>query len=337
MSDYGYFSDHLDDDDHTCPACGDPLCPGCGSSVPARMLTLAGAFIGIALLAIVLRVIVLDGSETPSTELDRPEVAASDSAESSDPADIVTGVPGTSQPPPNDTVAATPIGSGLNDGIIQSIVQVLQIGTSGPCSYGSGTVIADGRTVLTNLHVVRDDPRCPGASLEVAIVEAIDERPVPSYSATVISIDEDADLAILSITPLAGRTGSVQPIRLGGKVNVGEEIFVVGFPAIGGASVSVAKGVVSGYTRQDGVSWIKTDASISGGSSGGAALNARGELIGVPTMASASEDGEIVDCRPTVDSNGDGMVDEYDDCQPIGGFLNLLSPVERAVGLLAAR
>jgi S1-C subfamily serine protease len=337
MSDYGYFSEH-DDDDLACPACGDPLCPGCGRSVPARMLLLAGAFVGIALLTIALRVMVLGGSESPGTELDRPEVAASDSDESTDSADIATGVPTTSQPTSSETVAAsTPIGSGLNDGIIQSIVQVLQIGASGPCSYGSGTVIADGRTVLTNLHVVRDDPRCPGASLEVAVVEAIDERPVPSYRATVVSIDEDADLAILSITPLAGRNGSVQPIRLGGKVNVGEEIFVVGFPAIGGASVSVAKGVVSGYTRQDGVSWIKTDASISGGSSGGAALNTRGELIGVPTMASASEDGEIVDCRPTVDSNGDGLIDEYDDCQPIGGFLNLLSPVERAVGLLAAR
>jgi hypothetical protein len=115
---------------------------------------------------------------------------------------------------------------------------------------------------------------------------------------------------------------------------VGEEIFVIGFPNIGGSSITISKGIVSGFTKASGVSWIKTDASISGGNSGGAAVNEKGELVGVPTMASAGEDGEIVDCRPVTDTNRDGVIDRYDDCVPIGGFLNLLSPASRAESLL---
>ena len=63
-------------------------------------------------------------------------------------------------------------------------------------------------------------------------------------------------------------------------------------------------------------------------------MNGKGELVGVPTMASAGEDGEIVDCRPVTDTNKDGTIDRYDDCVPIGGFLNLLSPASRAESLL---
>jgi uncharacterized protein YkwD len=53
-------------------------------------------------------------------------------------------------------------------------------------------------------------------------------------------------------------------------------------------------------------------------------------------MASAGEDGEVVDCRPVVDTNKDGKVDDRDECKPIGGFLNLLSPIDRATSLLDA-
>jgi uncharacterized protein YkwD len=117
---------------------------------------------------------------------------------------------------------------------------------------------------------------------------------------------------------------------------VGEDIFVIGFPSIGGSSITVSKGVVSGFTQDAGVTWIKTDASISGGNSGGAAVNSKGELIGVPTMASSGEDGKTVDCRPVVDTNKDGKVTDLDECKSIGGFLNLLSPTERATSLLGA-
>jgi len=188
--------------------------------------------------------------------------------------------------------------------------------------------------VLTNYHVIEQTSDCPSPRLEIWTVSALDERPTPTHSAVVVVADEQADLAILRLTPISGSGRSLRPVPIRTTASVGEEIFIIGFPNIGGSSITISKGIVSGFTKDSGVSWIKTDASVSGGNSGGAAVNGKGELIGVPTMASAGEDGEIVDCRPVTDTNRDGTIDRYDDCVPIGGFLNLLSPASRAEALV---
>jgi hypothetical protein len=60
-------------------------------------------------------------------------------------------------------------------------------------------------------------------------------------------------------------------------------------------------------------------------------------LVGVPTRASAgANDGEIVDCRPVVDTNRDGVIDDQDTCVPIGGFINGLRPANLAQPLITA-
>jgi S1-C subfamily serine protease len=68
-------------------------------------------------------------------------------------------------------------------------------------------------------------------------------------------------------------------------LRIGDRLTVVGFPTAGGLtnrpSVTVSDGIVSGFSGRYG---IKTDALIMGGNSGGAALNSKGELIGVPTL-----------------------------------------------------
>ncbi|MDQ3655523.1 MAG: hypothetical protein M3457_10635, partial [Chloroflexota bacterium] len=62
-----------------------------------------------------------------------------------------------------------------------------------------------------------------------------------------------------------------------------------------------------------GVPWIYTDATTSGGSSGGTAVNGQGLFVGIPTIATIS------DCRPG-DTNNDGLEDEHDQgCIGIGG------------------
>ena len=326
MSDFEDYDN--DSEQWICPICQDPLCPGCENSVQVRLLKFALTPVLIVIFALVLRWLFFGGEDIATTV-------------SSDTSSPLTTTMSTTANSSNITTTAetTPISSPtvtgiLTDETIRSVVQVVQIDSLGPCSYGSGTVVGDGLTVLTNYHVIEADRECPQARIEVWTVDALDERPKSTHRATVLRFDEAADLATLTLTPIYGGSKQLRPIPIKTSVSVGEEIFVIGFPGIGGSSITVSKGVVGGFTKEFGISWIKTDASISGGNSGGAALNSRGELVGVPTRASVSENGEIVDCRPTVDSNRDGTIDEYDACQPIGGFLNLLSPAGRADDLV---
>ncbi len=75
---------------------------------------------------------------------------------------------------------------------------------------------------------------------------------------------------------------------------MGEKLWIVGFPGIGGETMTVTQGIVSGKTqgtpRFPG-EWIKTDAIISPGNSGGAAFDQLGNLVGAPTWGSSSEQG----------------------------------------------
>src|SRR5690606_30985477 len=106
------------------------------------------------------------------------------------------------------------------------------------------------------------------------------------------------------------------------SVEIGDDLYILGYPAIGGDTITFTRGLVAGFTGDSQLgtrAWIKTDAAISGGNSGGLAANAAGQLIGVPTIAGVGEDQEeIVDCRPVRDTNRDGVIDDNDDCVPLG-------------------
>lgn len=328
------FEDYESDTpEEECEVCGDPLCPGCGPSVQSRLLKLALIPVGIVILALIFRAMFLGGADSDNNEVAIPVSDAAIGVDEGQPSDASTSTSSTT----TTSVIATalPIGGGsLTEDTIRSVVQVVQVDARGPCGWGSGTVVGNELTVLTNYHVIEQTSDCPSPRLEIWTVSALDERPTPTHSAGVVVADEQADLAILRLTPLSSSAITLRPVPIRTTAKVGEEIFIIGFPNIGGSSITISKGIVSGFTKDSGVSWIKTDASVSGGNSGGAAVNGKGELIGVPTMASAGEDGEIVDCRPVTDTNRDGTIDRYDDCVPIGGFLNLLSPASRAEALL---
>ena len=332
------FEDYGSDTPSTeCDVCGDPLCPGCGSSVQSKMLKLALIPVGVVIFAFILRSMLFGGEalnseSTRSNSASQTSIDRDESITSASTTPPISSIADTTIPP---VISPLPAGGGaLTEATIKSIVQVVQVDKLGPCAWGSGTVVGNEFTVLTNFHVIESISECPNAKLEVWTVSALDERPSPTHNAVVLGKDETADLAILRITPKSLSAPLLRPAPLRSGTTVGEEIFIIGFPNIGGSSITISKGIVSGYTKSDGVSWIKTDASISGGNSGGAAVNTKGELVGVPTMASASENGDVVDCRPVADTNGDGLTDKYDTCTSIGGFLNLLSPAGRAESLL---
>ncbi len=142
-------------------------------------------------------------------------------------------------------------------------------------SSGSGVLVAAGGYLATNFHVVKH------AQLVEVILQ--DGR---EAMATIIGVDEATDLALLRL-PLTelpyltfGDSDSLQ---------VGEWVLAIGNPF--NLANTVTLGIVSAKGRAIDVlegedrieSFIQTDASVNPGNSGGALVNAAGELVGINT------------------------------------------------------
>ncbi|MCA9262521.1 MAG: trypsin-like peptidase domain-containing protein [Planctomycetales bacterium] len=237
--------------------------------------------------------------------------------------------------------------------VMRAVVQVVAlrqgfIGGLSTAWTGSGSIVDPSGIILTNCHVA--NPRAMGMSappadrLGIAITERSDEPPALSYFAEVVAESPELDLAILRIVAdVRGRRAgslSLPTVDIGDSdsLQIGDRLSIFGYPGIGGETVTFTSGNVSGFSRDANVAvhraWIKTDATIAGGNSGGMAVNEYGQLIGVPTQAAAGSGVTPVDARPVLDTNRDGRVDERDTPMAIGGFINGLRPVRLAFPLL---
>jgi S1-C subfamily serine protease len=214
---------------------------------------------------------------------------------------------------------------------------LLEDGNGFGCSFGSGSVVDESGLILTNAHVAFDlDGTCPGARITVGFAPEPDVPPEIIYYAEPVAADGGLDIAVIRI--IGGIDGSplddtFDVVTLGDSddLSIGSPLFILGYPGIGGETITVTQGLVSGFTTTPETerAWIKTDASISGGNSGGLAIDAEGRLVGIPTQAGQ------VDCRRIEDTDGNGILDGNDSCVPIGGFLNQLRPVNLAKPLIA--
>ena len=184
---------------------------------------------------------------------------------------------------------------------------------------GSGTVMDTERgMVLTNFHVMGDtDTRelYNEEGLAYIAVNPTELRgsPVIKYAARLLQGSPDLDLAVLQIVGLASDTKAALPQNLG-LVTVprgnsddllpGDAVAVIGFPGLGGSTVTFTDGVVAGFLDEndDGVyEWIKTDSEMNPGNSGGLAIDLKGEFIGVPSAGKFRTDvaGKISLIRPS--------------------------------------
>ncbi len=146
----------------------------------------------------------------------------------------------------------------------------------GDLGVGTGVVIKEDGTILTNLHVVANAPR-----LVVTFADGM-ESP-----AEVVSAQKDKDLAILKPKNIPD---DLEPATLGSSksASVGDEVVVVGFPF--GYGPSVSAGVISGFNREfkpgEGptlTGLIQFDAAANPGNSGGPLVNLAGEVLGIVT------------------------------------------------------
>ena len=243
-----------------------------------------------------------------------------------------------------DEETPTAAGTVTASDLAKSVVQILALDANDdPVWSGSGTIISSEGLILTNGHVV-DDRSGEYASLGIAVTERTDEPPELTYVAQIEAVDYALDLAVIRIDrDLDGNAVNISlpavPVGDSDNVEIGDHVRILGFPGIGGETITFTEGSVSGFTAErdiDRRAWIKTDATISGGNSGGLALNDRGEIIGVPTIAGSGTEEAPVDCRYVIDTNRDGVVDSSDTCVPVGGFINGLRPVALAAPLISA-
>lgn len=208
----------------------------------------------------------------------------------------------------------------------RSVVQIRVFQDSIECWRASGVVYPTPEFVVTNSHVVDAVPECRPDYFEVWVASVRNTTLTYAHSARVVASDPLSDTAILQLDDLGSNPAALTPVGLTTEPAIGDELLVLGFPDIGGESLTASRGIVSGFIEQNGSFWIKTDAASSGGSSGGAALTANRQLVGVVSQASSSSGGDVVDCRVVADTNGDGSIDDRDTCVPLGSGVTLLSP-----------
>jgi len=141
-------------------------------------------------------------------------------------------------------------------------------------STGSGFLAGDG-LVVTNSHVISGDL---ADSIRVTFPSGAD--PQATTTANLVYEDTKRDLAVLRLT-----TG-VLPLTLADRIERGEDVVVIGSPAVlGGISENgVTKGVLSNAVKHDNLDFYIIDAAINPGNSGGPVFNSRGQVVGVATM-----------------------------------------------------
>ncbi len=141
---------------------------------------------------------------------------------------------------------------------------------------GTGFVIEDDGTIVTNAHVVDD------ATSARVIFDDSDK----AVQAKILGRDESTDLAVLRVDPASAP--KLRPLVLADSdtVQVGDAAIAIGYPL--GLDRTVTAGIISGLGREiqapNGFSIdkvIQTDAPINPGNSGGPLLDAKGRVIGV--------------------------------------------------------
>ncbi len=154
---------------------------------------------------------------------------------------------------------------------------------------GSGTLISSSGLVLTNAHVIMSPTfNKPADAISICVSETPQNPPECRFTADILRYDEKIDLALLKINDDVawGQKPSNFPhldYDNGNEPQEGDKVTVIGFPGSGGITINSTQGQISGFEQWNGYTYLKTDADIDAGNSGGTMLNEEGEFIGIPT------------------------------------------------------
>jgi len=159
-----------------------------------------------------------------------------------------------------------------------------------PEGAGSGMVLSPDGEVLTNNHVVK------GAwKIEATVPGG------PMYTATVVGVVPTRDVALLQLADASG-LATITPGDAS-TISLGDQVAGIGNALGRGGAPDVATGVVTGIDRSITASdpggssekltgLIQTNAHIQPGDSGGALVNAQGQVVGMVTAGNAVDNGQ---------------------------------------------
>ncbi|MEW6130834.1 MAG: trypsin-like peptidase domain-containing protein [Acidobacteriota bacterium] len=202
-----------------------------------------------------------------------------------------------------------------------------------PKPRGSAVIVNSNGLVATNYHVIRQDnfDRLFDELFITLSTGDFASASAKRYRLRTVSVNKIQDLALLKIVadgagkPLASNAIFPSlPMGDSNKVKLLDDIIIIGFPEKGGTTITINAGMVEGLDNLE--SWIKTDARLIHGNSGGAAINSEGKLIGIPTKV-------LADSRK-VDKDGDGFPDEVTSLGSVG-FLRPANLLARMIEQLS--
>jgi S1-C subfamily serine protease len=164
------------------------------------------------------------------------------------------------------------------------------LGYQSGTAYGTGMVLTPDGEVLTNNHVIA------GATA----VHVRDIGNGRTYTAKVVGYDDTDDVAVLQVQGASGL--STASIGSSAGLTAGQRVVAIGnaegrdgTPSVAAGKITALDSTVAAEDEGDGVTehlsgMIQTDADVQPGDSGGPLVNAAGEVVGMDTAASSSND-----------------------------------------------
>ncbi|TMQ18357.1 MAG: trypsin-like peptidase domain-containing protein [Deltaproteobacteria bacterium] len=177
---------------------------------------------------------------------------------------------------------------------------------------GSGVIVGADGSILTNYHVIHDRN---GRLHDVFVIGRFSEQDKapqlhcagkPSRS----KLQRELDLALIKCDmdldgrtwnpATSGATWPTLPLARTADVKMGQRLWVLGYPDVGGGGLTLSEGEVEGWSGVDGADgkdFLKTDAAIRHGNSGGPAVGDDGRLIGIASAVRTKQNaaGDIIE------------------------------------------